>query len=514
MLRFYPTLATVLFAGMVSAQTSEGLISSYYFTGDARDGAKYNHGKVRGASLAPDRFGNANAAYCFDGRDDYITLGSGLELRQPIMSISLWVKISDYKHSARNYNGVNFVSARVRDAERFYEAYGIGMNEPTRKIGAGNTSMMQVQTGCLAKERTQLNRWYHVVHMFDSDTVYLYIDGRLQQKNYKGFFSNYLPGDSVVLGFVGNHRLLSDHYNYSWFNGCLDDLKFYSRLLTPEEIMDLYREPDPRLSGQEDPDMLAKQLGSLFSRYWYVPTGIFAAFVAMGLFLVRQRRVQRRNEEKRLLENRLMQMEMKALRSQINPHFIFNAFNSIQRYILKNERENANTYLVRFSQLVRSILELSKKELISLAEEIATIGLYLEVESMRFKHAFQYRINVSDSVDTGQVRLPPLIIQPFVENAIWHGLLLKEGMKELDINIISENGLILVEIIDNGIGREAAAAFRNKDMHHRSFGMEITRDRLEVLRKAHNLDIRFEVMDCKNERSEPTGTRVVLYIRE
>src|SRR5690606_25820377 len=123
----------------------------------------------------------------------------------------------------------------------------------------------------------------------------------------------------------------------------------------------------------------------------------------------------------------LAKSEMKALRNQMNPHFIFNAINSIQHYVLTNERELANRYLVKFSKLMRNILELSKEELITLTEELETARLYLEIESLRFNNAFGFTIGCESGIDPSSIKLPPLLVQPFIENAIWHGLLLKEG---------------------------------------------------------------------------------------
>lgn len=494
-------------------QVKKGLISSYYFTGNAQDGSRGHHGLVRGANLSSDRFGNANAAYCFDGENDYISLGTDHDLRLMTMSISMWFKINDLKTSSHNIKGNPFIFTRARNSPQYYEAYVLGLNDPTNKVGGANTSLLEDQTGCLTKNRIEVGKWYHVVYMFDSDSVYLYLNGEFQQKNYKGFFSHYYTPDSVVLGYVSNYMPDSKYYNYSWLNGCLDDLKFYGRLLSVEEIKELYQEPDPKFVGTAEPRFTREQLTELFYAYWYIPASLAVAVAALLLNMLRRRRIRRREAEKKELEHRLMQMEMKALRSQINPHFIFNAFNSIQKYILKNERDNANDYLVKFSQLMRSILELSKQELISLDEELAAIRLYLEIESMRFKHTFAYSINVSREVDQQSIRVPPLVIQPFVENAIWHGLLLKEGNKELRINAFNNDNETVVEIDDNGIGRAAAAKFKNQALHHKSFGMEITQDRLKVLNKAWGINIEFKIEDKTGPGGESFGTKIILYIR-
>jgi LytS/YehU family sensor histidine kinase len=194
----------------------------------------------------------------------------------------------------------------------------------------------------------------------------------------------------------------------------------------------------------------------------------------------------------------------------MNPHFIFNAINSIQHYVLTNEKDLANKYLVKFSKLMRNILDLSKEELISLKEELDTVTLYLEIEALRFNNAFTFEINCSRSVEKEEVRLPPLLIQPFVENAIWHGLLLKEGRKLLMIDIGKNHEGIVIKIDDNGIGRRNAMKFRNAEFNRKSLGMEITHSRLDVVRKVHGIAITYEVIDKISPNNEPEGTTVII----
>lgn len=237
------------------------------------------------------------------------------------------------------------------------------------------------------------------------------------------------------------------------------------------------------------------------------------AVTALFAWLLWKRR-SRSGKDNQLLQQRLMQSEMRALRSQMNPHFIFNAINSIQHYVLTNERELANKYLVKFSRLMRNILDLSKEELICLGDELETVNLYLEIESLRFNDAFSFSIRCDSSVDPSKVKIPPMLIQPFAENAIWHGLLLKDGPKELVITINRDNGKLRIAVDDNGIGRESAGRFRNQELRRRSHGMEITRSRLDVLKAVHGIDITMHVIDKTDEASRSAGTRVVLELAE
>jgi LytS/YehU family sensor histidine kinase len=245
--------------------------------------------------------------------------------------------------------------------------------------------------------------------------------------------------------------------------------------------------------------------------YWYLPAG-FLIFLTAGFFAIkaRLRNIKRREREKSLLRQQLLQSEMKALRSQMNPHFIFNAINSIQHYVLTNEKELANKYLVKFSKLMRNILDLSKEELITMKDELETVRLYLEIESLRFNDAFVFSIDCDTNINTEQLRLPPLLIQPFVENAIWHGLLLKEGKKELKISISKEAGCTLIKIDDNGIGRESAEKFRNREFSRKSLGMEITKSRLAVVNKTNNIFISYQVTDKRDNDGLPGGTTITI----
>jgi len=245
--------------------------------------------------------------------------------------------------------------------------------------------------------------------------------------------------------------------------------------------------------------------------WWFMGLGSFLLIlVILIIFKWRVSLVRKRSKEKSDLQEQLGQMEMQALRSQMNPHFIFNAINSIQHYILSNEPLLANKFLVKFSKLIRNVLEQSKQELIPLTEEIETLRFYIEIESLRFEDSFNYNILISDKLDQGRLRIPSLILQPYVENAIWHGLLLKKGKKELIIDIHEKNGYLIIEIDDNGIGRQASSAFKREETKKRSLGMEITRGRLDLLSRSLGVQVDVQIIDKINEENEAAGTTVII----
>lgn len=207
-------------------------------------------------------------------------------------------------------------------------------------------------------------------------------------------------------------------------------------------------------------------------------------------------------------------MELHALRAQMNPHFIFNCLNSIDYYIIKNETEKASDYLNRFSKLIRLILQNSRAEYVSLKDELEALKLYMEMESLRFDDRFEYLVRISASLQLENIEIPPLLLQPYVENAIWHGLAKKsKGKNRLDLTITRQNGLLHCRIEDNGIGREAAQKLKSESTSkHRSMGMYITRDRLSALSRMQQSKADVVVTDLKNEDGSAAGTRVEISI--
>jgi len=214
------------------------------------------------------------------------------------------------------------------------------------------------------------------------------------------------------------------------------------------------------------------------------------------------------------LEKDFIEAQQKALRYQMNPHFIFNSMNSIQNFILQKKEEAAHLYLANFSSLMRKILENSKHNQIALQEEIDTIKLYLELESMRFDKKFTYKINISKEINVSVFQIPPMLIQPYLENAIWHGLVPKNENGEIiiDFNLFKQKTLLIC-ITDNGIGREKASEISSKRKTHKPTGMRNIEERLELMNRINKSNLKVKVHDLKNENGEAQGTKVELYIQ-
>ncbi|MEN9448490.1 MAG: hypothetical protein RJA25_1780 [Bacteroidota bacterium] len=207
-------------------------------------------------------------------------------------------------------------------------------------------------------------------------------------------------------------------------------------------------------------------------------------------------------------EKQLAEIKLKALIAQMNPHFIFNCMNSIQAMILSNQSLEASTYLTKLSRLVRSVLENSMKTFIPLQEVIDNLKLYLELESLRFDQQFNYDIQVKN-IDTYSVELPSMLLQPYVENSIWHGLIKKEGEKNIFISFFKREKLLICEITDNGIGR-AKAAELNLKKQHKSLGTIITKEMFETLHKIRDTNYHVEIIDLLDENGQAIGTKVVV----
>ena len=213
------------------------------------------------------------------------------------------------------------------------------------------------------------------------------------------------------------------------------------------------------------------------------------------------------------MEQRTIELEMQALRAQMNPHFVFNSLNSIHRFILQNNRAQASEFLTKFSRLIRLILQNSQTPFITLESELESLSLYLDLESLRFNDYFSYHISVRPDIDVSDLHIPPLIIQPYVENAIWHGLMHKKERGRLDIEILEEDECLLIRISDDGIGRKKAALMASKSAtRHKSSGIRITSERISRLKNSYAKDSKVSINDLVYEDGSAAGTEVIIKI--
>jgi sensor histidine kinase YesM len=213
------------------------------------------------------------------------------------------------------------------------------------------------------------------------------------------------------------------------------------------------------------------------------------------------------------IQKLLAESQLMALRAQMNPHFVFNCLNSIQEFILTENYEEASLYLNRFSKLFRSVLNNSGKVMITLAEEKEVLEMYLSLEYMRFEKSFEYNIEIDEELEQDDIVIPSMLMQPYVENALWHGLMHKQGPRKLTIFFRQLNEDCLQCIVDdNGIGRKKALELKEEQgntKRHVSKGMSISKDRVELLQKQGHHAV-LEIIDKYDENNQATGTKVVI----
>ena len=220
----------------------------------------------------------------------------------------------------------------------------------------------------------------------------------------------------------------------------------------------------------------------------------------------------KKEKEKSEVEKARMRIEQRLLHSQMNPHFIFNSLNSINSFIGENNTQEAQLYLSKFARLMRLILENSRKNMVALEDEINALKLNLELEQLRFDGRFDFEIKIDTDIDPEDLYLPPMLIQPSIENAIKHGIKGKEGKGLITLTIKPENNLLTCIIEDNGVGRKETMRKSNKQDAHVSLGTQVTIERLEMLRQEKSSEAGMEIIDLKDERGIGIGTRVVLKI--
>ncbi len=208
-------------------------------------------------------------------------------------------------------------------------------------------------------------------------------------------------------------------------------------------------------------------------------------------------------------------ISLSALRSQMNPHFIFNCLNSIKLYTTQNDTVAASEYLTKFSRLIRLVLENSRNDRITLAAELDALRLYIEMEAMRFKEKLKYNITVDKDVEQDYIEIPPLLLQPYVENAIWHGLMQKEEGGRIDVNagIQPNESMLVINITDNGIGRAKSAELMSKTAtKHKSYGMKVTSERLALINQVYKTGANVTIHDLTDNNGQASGTRVTIKI--
>lgn len=253
-----------------------------------------------------------------------------------------------------------------------------------------------------------------------------------------------------------------------------------------------------------------------FWKKWWFYGVLFLFTIVLSTWVINKKNMHfhaSRNEKNRI-QQQFAALEQQALQAQMNPHFIFNCLNSIQQYILTNDKEKANLYLTGFASLVRQTLENSEKRTITLMEEINYLNKYLQMEEMRFAHNFSYEIIIDKAINTNSTEIPALLLQPYIENCMRHGIRYKEkGTGKVNISFSILDNSLYCSIKDNGVGRKKADEFKSKQhIEHLSRGMKVTEKRIELLNKINKSCITTEIIDLKNGNDHAIGTEVIIKI--
>ncbi len=304
------------------------------------------------------------------------------------------------------------------------------------------------------------------------------------------------------------NRNFENAYNYyalyTAYNDSLNNTNFNAKLIDARVRYDV-KEKEQKV------ELLSLKVKNQ-SMYIFGFAGFLALSILIGFLLIRQSKLSARRRISEM-NQKISEITQANLRQQMNPHFIFNTLNSIQYYMYQHDKLATNNYLTKFSSLMRRILENSQHTSIPLNDELDAVNLYLELESFRFKDKFEYEITIDDEIDTIMYKIPTMLIQPYVENAICHGLMNKEDKGYLKININLKSDHLACIIEDNGIGREAAKEIKlKKEINHNSLGTRITESRLDLVNLLYGTSLTTIYTDLVDENGKPNGTRVEIQI--
>jgi len=319
--------------------------------------------------------------------------------------------------------------------------------------------------------------------------------------------------------YLNAHKFLEAHYKIKDSIFSKEKVSIIEEMQTKYETEKVFK--DKELAEQE---VAFTKLESQKNRNLFLgSTTIVALLLLASLFYFSRLKAKKKAElvtlelketQKRLaIEKQYKDSELKALKAQMNPHFIFNALNSIQDYIVLNQKNLASDYLGKFADLIRNYLHFSDTGFISVQDEVHNLNLYLELEKLRFEEKLEYTFQIDKAIQSDAVYIPTMLIQPYVENALKHGLLHKKENRELHVTISKvSNTIVECIIVDNGVGREKSKEINQKrTAQHKSFALKATTERLDLLNYGREKKIGVEIIDLK-ENGEAKGTKVVLRI--
>lgn len=246
-----------------------------------------------------------------------------------------------------------------------------------------------------------------------------------------------------------------------------------------------------------------------YLKWWFISLIIIVVVIVFYLFLVLEAKLLKERKDRNL---QVSNLEAKAYRAQMNPHFIFNALNGMQSAMILGGEKEFNTYIKSFSKLIRNTIEMSSVDKISIADEFTYITNYIELQGHRLEEKIDLVFNIDLEIDQNEVYLPCMMLQPIVENSIVHGIIPKKGRGKIKIDLVQEDDMLKITVIDDGIGRKAAAKQKEKYAKHKSFATQIMRDRIDIFNYYNNKKLKFVIEDLYHDSGESAGTKVSLFV--
>ncbi len=376
-----------------------------------------------------------------------------------------------------------------------------------------HNAAMYADTVGLALGWVQMATYYAHTNQPDSAVVYAQnaIEAGMKSKRFEAV----VQSGKLLKAYYAQNKNTDKALYYSDLVAAVQDSLSNGEKVKQGQLL-LYKE----LQNQQALDQLKADNTNLLIRYG-LGAGVLLLLLVVVILWLNYDRKQQENKsldskiklQESEFAHKLAETEMTALRAQMNPHFIFNCLNSIKLYTLENDGATATDYLTKFSRLIRLVLENSRSERITLANELETLELYIQMEAMRFKDKVNYKLNVAEDIDTHYTEIPPLLLQPYVENAIWHGLMHKEDGGLIKVDVSMEETALQVVITDNGIGRAAAAALKSKSATtHKSFGLKMTSERIELFNQLYQTHTKVQIEDLTDANGQATGTKVIVEI--
>jgi tetratricopeptide (TPR) repeat protein len=440
------------------------------------------------------------------------------------------------------------------NAESGYLSLGTSLTDKNRNFRLADTllkraydiSIIKKDTVCTAKSLANIGWNFYVEKMYDSSFTYYSksLNYSLPGRQYSTSANSYGnigniyrdlgdPEKSLknYIKAIDQAKKVDDWYSLSWVYNDMNEMylrkkdtsdayKSYILFKQFSDSMIITRShqglTNARVRYEADTHNKELELLSLRIKnqrlliYGY--TGLFVLSIAIGLLVFSRAKI---NAKRRISEmnRKISEITQANLRQQMNPHFIFNTLNSIQYYMYQHDKLATNNYLTKFSSLMRKVLENSQHTSVPLRDELDALNLYLELEKIRFKDKFEYEIKIDEEIDTLLYKVPTMLIQPYVENSICHGLMPGESNGSVKIDLKLENKYISCTIEDNGIGREAAQEKKRKSENtYSSLGTQIISSRLDLVNSLYGTSLKTIYTDLKNEIGEPVGTRVEIQI--